>query len=280
MHRTIPIQRWGLTTLCLLLPINVQAGAFPPATWTEKVAIRVASTTNESLGKDDNTPEAIGDTVSVLTNYFMNGYVAFGEAGPPYLTVYAAGRLWKFLSGNFSVTSQSTINFDLTIVQTHVPPVAVDLVPILVESQGDIYGDASCEVAWVCGSATAQGSMVVMQGGTEVFNQTASLHVASDPSKQASLDASKPLSLQPGVNLHGSVTVLTTIAVAGFGYAAVARASMGPSFEITSAVIPGTQYKYADFFKIEYSPGYWALGHPTPVAPTTWGKIKSLYSNH
>jgi len=58
-----------------------------------------------------------------------------------------------------------------------------------------------------------------------------------------------------------------------------ATATLLATITMSPGLIPGTDFKYSDYYRIEYSPGYWALGEPTPVAPTTWGRIKSLYSN-
>lgn len=42
-------------------------------------------------------------------------------------------------------------------------------------------------------------------------------------------------------------------------------------------IIPGTTDNFRDFYEVEFSPGYWALGFPTATTPTSWGRIKSLY---
>ena len=61
------------------------------------------------------------------------------------------------------------------------------------------------------------------------------------------------------------------------GQWAEATATITPNFAITTDLIPGTNSKYSNYFEIEYSPGYWALGNPTPVQTSTWGKMKSHY---
>jgi hypothetical protein len=43
---------------------------------------------------------------------------------------------------------------------------------------------------------------------------------------------------------------------------------------IVDEVVPAMNGSYRDFFSLEFGPGYFALGNPTPVAPATWGGIK------
>jgi len=59
-----------------------------------------------------------------------------------------------------------------------------------------------------------------------------------------------------------------------------ATAEAHPAIAVSGGIIPGTESRYSDFYTIEFSPGYWALGNPTPVQPSTWGKMKSHYLQH
>ena len=60
---------------------------------------------------------------------------------------------------------------------------------------------------------------------------------------------------------------------------ASAEAFVDPIFVVSSDIIPGTSTRYDEVYEVEFSPGYWALGNPAPVEPSTWGMIKQLYTN-
>jgi len=126
------------------------------------------------------------------------------------------------------------------------------------------------------GSAVA--SATIMNGNTEVFRKLSEASTTGDTGPIL-LDATQTVSIQPGVVLDGSISVLAIAALFTVSTDIGATASVGPAFEITGDFIPGTESQYRDFFEIEYSPGYWALRDTTPVAPTTWGKLKAFYSH-
>jgi len=266
---------WIFAVLAVFLPAIVHADPLPAATWTESVTLKASALTNNYLGVDNGLPEPLTGTLS-SSSYVIDGNVAFGEPGPPSITVHAHLSTGGNYSDDYHATSQSAVSFDFQIVQTHLPPVAVDYVPILITSRGSVYAAGSCD--FYCTGGTAQGSMVVTTNGAEVFNEAASVNVKTGSSQQVSLDATKAISVQPGTVLHGTIQVFTTAGVEILGANASGTASLGSGFDITSAFIPGTEYQYRDFFQIEYSPGYFALGNPIPVIPATWGKLKSLYS--
>jgi len=259
---------WALAVISLSLPASViHADPLPAATWAETISLHIPNLTSNYTGQDPAAPEVLSKTTTSAGNS-LTGDVTFGAAGPPFATTHAKGSVpngGDFLNPlTYSVLSQTVIAFDARIVETHLPPVAVSTVPILIGSLGSLHAT---------GNAIASGSMIVHENGIEIFNKTASVTYSV---QQASLGASDARSLPPGTILHGDVIVTAQMSAA-MSASGEATASLGPSFEVTSAFIPGTEYQYADFFKIEYSPGYWALGDPTPVGPISWGRIKTLY---
>jgi hypothetical protein len=278
MPRTILTGGWILPVLCLSLPAIVHADPLPSATWTETMSIHAATVTKEYGGQDAIAPEALSGTLSA-SQYSLEGDVTFGHSGPPFAIAHAKGSLTNGGGDllhplSYGVISESVITFDLMIVPTHVPPVQVENVPFVITSVGSLFATGQC--TFCVSAGTASGSMVVYENDVEVFNKTVSI---TSNDGQASMAAADGISLHPGSILHCSLTVLAQMGVA-FSGSGESTASLGPGFEISSAFIPGTEYQYRDFFQIEYSPGYWALGNPTPVNPTTWGRIKSLYSMH
>ena len=47
---------------------------------------------------------------------------------------------------------------------------------------------------------------------------------------------------------------------------------------VANEVIPGTAVNYRDYFKVEFAPGYDALGS-TPTQSATWGMLKKKFEN-
>jgi hypothetical protein len=96
----------------------------------------------------------------------------------------------------------------------------------------------------------------------------------------ASFDTTFTYALAPGTIVDGSLETLAHVAVelGAVEDFAKATAFIDPQFTVSDDLIPGTSSKYSDFYEIEYGPGYWALGNPSPINSVTWGKIKSLYS--
>jgi hypothetical protein len=95
-----------------------------------------------------------------------------------------------------------------------------------------------------------------------------------------SLNASKVVSAVIGEPLNALMTAVTYVMESPLMPTSHLRAtaSVYPTVTVRYDVIPGTDdSRYSDYFHIEYSPGYWALGNPTPVQTSTWGKIKSQY---
>jgi hypothetical protein len=84
----------------------------------------------------------------------------------------------------------------------------------------------------------------------------------------------------PGEILYASLQAFVTVGVEQTdpGSWGEANASVQAQLEVSPNPIPGTMAKYSDYFQMEYSPGYSALENSTPVIPTTWGKLKTIYS--
>jgi hypothetical protein len=269
MVRTIRTSGWLAGAACVLLTAPASA-QLQPTSWTELVGFFICLSDPRWLGQDPASPEPLLQSVTA-TNYSLETDLTFGPPGPPFVTAHSEGTLSAYLYCAFQnrATAQGTVTFQLRIIEKAPPPVVVESVPMMISIHGSVvtaansYGDAVASVA-------------IMNGNTEVFRKLSEASTGGNPGP-IPLDATKTVSMQPGVVLDGSISVLSVVALYTLGTGIGATASAGSDFEITSDVIPGTNYLYRNFFDIEYSPGYWALGNPTPVQTSTWGKIKSQY---
>jgi hypothetical protein len=272
MLRTIQTGGWLAGAACLLLTASSSA-QLEPASWTELVRLYDGPLFyQEWAGQDATSPESLTHSVT-STQYSLESGLTFGPPGPPFITAHSEGTLSTYAYGIYGnrATAQGTVSFQLRIIEKAPPPVVVEYVPLMIGVHGSVVVAPNSY-----GSAVA--SLVVMNGNTQVFGKSSEANTRGDRGPIL-LDATQTVSIQPGVVLTGSTSFSALVALFTVDANIEATASVGPVFEIASAFIPGTASEYRDFFEIEYSPGYWALENPTPVHTTTWGKIKSLYSN-
>ena len=180
------------------------------------------------------------------------------------------------------MSTEGVVTFQFTVRQIAEPPGAVTLVPVSMKAVGSTR---------VRGSVAQCPPNCILDADPAAF---ASFRVANDTGDlifrtvtSASFAGSKSLNLlethQIAVDeiVTGAIGVLSTVRMTRTGLDdwGEATASIGAEFAVSSILIPGTPSMFSDFFRIEYSPGYWALGDPTPVTSTTWGRLKKLYSN-
>ena len=272
MFRTIQTGGWLAGAACLLFAAAASA-QLTPATWIETVILGAGDVTQEWDGQNDALPEPLLYTLPSVGS-LIEGDLTFGPTGPPFISALAKQSMSNY--GGGEATSRGRVTFQLRLIEKSAPPVVVDYVPLRIGVQGSVVVSGNCS-QFCIGSAGA--AIVLMNGDIEVLRKTASANMHGDLGPIL-LDSNQSISLHPQTVLTGSVIVQAYVGGAPIpGMRAEATAFAGPAFEITSAFIAGTESQYRDFFEIEYSPGYWALGNPTPVTPTTWGRIKSLYSD-
>ena len=271
MFRTIQTGGWlaGAAFLLLTAPASAQ---LEPTTWTESVTLRLDNTTQNWTGDDPASPEPLTEEL-VGPKGHVNGTVSYGPAGPPEILVSEEESCQMYTPASGS--SSGVVTFSFRVVQTSSPPVDVSYIPILVTVLGSVNASGGGDNIFA-NHASARVSFSLTRSEAEIINEQ-----VSTTNGPAAIDFSKTFSaLLDGVFI-GRMQCAAGVSKGLLDpkYKATADANIHPEISLTSAFIPGTESKYADYFAIEFSPGYWALGDPTPVNPTTWGRIKSLYSD-
>lgn len=172
--------------------------------------------------------------------------------------------------------SHSQIDFQFRVVQTHVPPIEITVIPVSFHVQGSARasGDAELPAAAVS-TITLTGS----QGPFAAWGETADNQPDGSPGPN-SYDNTDQYDIALDEVISGQMVASANVAaeiVQGNTSASV-LAYVDPDIQIANAVIPGTAVNYRDYFGIEFAPGYNALSQ-VPVQETTWGRIKQLYQN-
>ena len=271
MPRTILTGGWlAITASCWITSIPAYA-QLSPATWVESITLSYGTTTKEWNGSNTALPEAHTEELKA-PGYDVLGSLTYDNPGPPQLVTHqeAVGRTSKG-------TTQETLWFEFQVVETSTPPIPVSEVPITIYVIGSAEATGrTCFVYDVCNRAEGSVSFLVGKNGERVMEE---FMISGDGKKN--LVASKSVSTEAGQRFNASLTCQAFVDEGPFTSPRLtATASAYATVIVSDYLISGTESKYSDFFHIEYSPGYWALGNPTPVHPTTWGKIKSLYSGY
>jgi hypothetical protein len=167
------------------------------------------------------------------------------------------------------------IDFQFQVLESAMPPVPVTAVPVHIHAQGtaDATGDSTLRAA-------SFSRFTLISTALLISWDVSADNVGGGAPPSDSFDNDDQLELAPDEVISGEIFVDAGIGaespplVAGSS----AEATFDPVIEVADMTIPGTSAKYRDFFTVEFSPGYFALGQ-SPVEQTTWGKIKRLYRN-
>ena len=257
----------------LVLPVPGHAQLVPTA-WNESLSFGADQQSDSHAGVDPDNPEPQSGSLSG-SSWNLDGSITFGPAGPPQATSTINGSYNSGLSGFLGGTAYVRIDFEWAVRQTSTPPVSVSLVPVKVEADGKAEADGDAAMFAV---ADADFNIATISG------PLMSLEAIVDNSSGSAVDSFEvdtTIMLAPDVVVFGDLTASANIAaeVLQGGTSSSATAFIDPVFEVSDELIPGTSSSYKDFFEVEFGAGYFALGNPTPVKTTTWGKIKSLYGN-
>ena len=155
------------------------------------------------------------------------------------------------------------------------PPVPVTTVPVHIHAQGttNATGDSTLRAASFSRFTLISTALLVS------WDVTAD-NVGGGSPLSDSFDNDDQLELAPDEVVSGEIFVDAGIsAESPPGEAASsAEATFDPVIEVADMTIPGTTASFRDYFTVEFSPGYFALGQ-IPIERTTWGKIKRLFRN-
>jgi hypothetical protein len=237
--------------------------------WTEYVLLRGNELTAEQWGEDDLAPEYVSRGL-VSGSVGCLGSVEFGPPGPPQGTasVHATSE-----SEDVRASAVFTVEFDARVQETSSPSVSVTHVPVSVSVAGSATasGDSSLP-------ATAVAVFFIRHDFTIPVLLRAEAGNAGEGSVMSdSFEETVTIDIQLGLPLECQMRAVTEIlAEPGIGRAD-ATAFLDPVIEVADEPIPGTTDSYRDHYEVELGPGYYALGQPTPILPSTWGRVKSSY---
>jgi hypothetical protein len=244
------------------------------ASWIESIILTTSDADTSGTGLDDAAPEPLD--VSILRgSYSLEGTVTFPQSGPPNaaVTLSAQHQSGLVLLG---ALAGARIDFQFRVVENAQPPVPVTTVPVHVHAQG--FAEASGDTT----IRTASFSMfdLISNAGVLVHSAVSADNVGGGAPPSDSFDYDGQLDLLPGDVVSGEMLADASVGAESppEGTSIQAGATADPVIEIADAIIPGTSAGYRDYFTVEFSPGYYALGQ-SPVERTTWGKIKRLYGN-
>ena len=243
-----------------------------PAGWSEEISLIYENDFENTSGGHPLSPDILAESLSG-SGWSVTAGVTFGPPGPPQATVTAGAQTTA--SAALTASASIGIAFEFQIIAIAVPPVAVSTVPITLYTQGTVSTSGASGLR-----PRANASITVYGNSTTLVSE--SIYATGDPTDD--LPASDAFSINtgaaypPGIVLDAFMQATAHVSpeVSGTGTAG-AIAYIDPEISVADEIIPGTTESYRDYYEIEFSQGYWALGNPTPVEPTTWGRIKSLY---
>lgn len=156
------------------------------------------------------------------------------------------------------------------------PPVSISMVPMeVITAMGTANASGTTEF-----SASARAG-IILTGSVSGTLVNLEADTSSPGTESAAFNETVSFSIEPDEVVTGNLLASAQIITGDLGASdnASAEAFIDPIIVVSSDIIPGTSTRYDEVYEIEFSPGYWALGNPTPVEASTWGRIKRLYAN-
>lgn len=239
--------------------------------WTEQISLSTDSNEDNRTGTDSSLPEALNAQLTGA-GYELNGDISFQSPGAPNVTTAVSASLGANSLTFMTGSSFGQVSFQFLVTLTSTPPVPVTVVPVVISATGTVaaegdlemtaYGDSKFEV-WTVGDIFATWTAFTSNtsSGSDSFAEGVRLEFAPGFVGNCTMTASAGISAE----------------ILQSGISASATAYIDPVFSIADEIIPGSTANYRDHFEVQLSPGYWALGNPTPVEKTTWGRIKRFY---
>jgi hypothetical protein len=243
------------------------------ASWLESVALTSSDSSLSRDGVDDAVPEPLTASVTGV-GYSQDGQVVFPQRGAPNVAVTLGAQHESGLALIGSLVG-CRINFQFRVLESAIPPVPVTAVPVHIHAQGtaDAAGDSTLRAA-------SFSRFTLISTALLVSWDVSADNVGGGAPPSDAFDNDDQLELAPDEVVSGEIFVDASVGAESppAGTASSAQATFDPAIEVADMTIPGTSAAFRDYFTVEFSPGYFALGQ-TPVEQTTWGKIKRLYRN-
>lgn len=266
--------RRALVPILAFCTLPAAASAQLQATqWYETTNVQANELTDQNLGLDIAIPETVISEVSDG----VAGSAATVNHGPPGPPSGTAGiNAYSELAGSdLTAVANMTVNFFARLIQTSPPPVSVTTVPVSFSASGTVNASGTPSIQGQCLS-----NVTILLGLDPVL--TADIRASNNPGSgyptSDSFDESTVSNVALGDLINASLIAQASVTAFGADAGSVtATAFVDPVIEVMDQTIPGTSSSYRDYFEVEFGPGYYALGNPTPVVPTTWGDIKTRY---
>ena len=242
--------------------------------WLESIVLTSSDSSLSRDGVDDAVPEPL--TASLVgVGYSLDGQVVFPQQGAPNVAVTLGAQHESGGPALIGSLVGCRIDFQFRVLESATPPVPVTTIPVHLHAKGtaEANGDSTLR------AASFSRFTLISIALLESWDVSADNVGGGSPSSD-SFDNEDQLELAPDEVVSGEIFVDASIgAESPLGETVSSTdATLDPVIEVADMTIPGTSARFRDFFTIEFSPGYFALGQ-VPVERTTWGKIKRLYEN-
>jgi len=282
----------GCLAGCLVCGLAAAQGTPSVTTWQEQLYLSASDSIWGGSGTDNLVPEdlleGLGKDGSGLAGYVVFHNAPFppecGSIAPEYGPHGTALLSASVVPGvPLDGLAGFTIEFQFRIVQTSAPTVEVTEVPV----QAEVCGTVEAGGNYPALIASSYGSIAIwhfVEGFPTSYLINAGLNASINPSSGfPTVDSFhfQRFEFYPvDAILDGRmVTGVSCYSVANPTESGSASSNVfvDPVIEVADQTIPGTSESYRDHFALEFGAGYYALGEPTPVVPTTWGNLKTRY---
>ena len=263
-----------LSTPLLTSAASRTSSSLENTAWLESVILTSSDSSLSSDGVDDAVPEPL--TASLVgAGYSLNGQVVFPSGGAPNVAITLGAQHESGGPALIGSLVGCRINFQFQVLESALPPVPVTTVPVHIHAQGtaEASGDSTLRAASFS-RFTLISTALLISWDVSADNVGGGAPLSDSFNNDDQLELAPDEVVSGEIFLDGGIGAETLPEVA----ASSAEATFDPVIEVADITIPGTSANFRDFFTIEFSPGYFALGQ-VPVERTTWGNIKRLYRN-
>jgi len=251
----------------LLLLAPVVSAELSNTQWQESTQV----SRDEQSDVDAGEPSVPVSTSSSLTGVLASVFYPTTPS-PPSVTSTVSGSA---SADEVNAWAFAAVTFQFQLNETTTPPVSITSVPMAATAKGTADASGTSEF-----SATARAGLTLVGESVGALVTLEACAKSPGPSASAAFNETVSFSIDPAEVVTGNL--LASAQISMFSPAsgnAGAEAFIDPIIVVSSDIIPGTSTRYDEVYEVEFSPGYWALGNPTPVEASTWGRIKQLYTH-
>ena len=258
--------------LLLALPISISA-QLEPSSWTEWIEFGSGDFNASISGERPHYPDPLSERF-YDPHYLCDASVSFPLTGPPSGTIRGELTIDTPEAAPFLVVRFDFESF-FRVQQLGTPPVAVNFVPVTIQRAGHAEIPVGYPPAPVPMTVSVHTEFHVSSdlGTIEIADEIAANNFGG--AQQSSFAETHQFWLP--LQETASVYAFTVLDIGGATSAGSVEATgwIDPVIEVADAIIAGTSNSYREFFKVETSPGFWAL----PTETKSWGAIKRMFAD-